>query len=136
MKTVYLCGAINGKSDAECNEWRTGAKRLLGDSFIVADPMDRDYRGQEDQNVEEIVHGDIADVDAADFILVRADLPSWGTAMEVRHAFVSGKRVVAFTNTPRISPWLKYHTHAIADCLERACILILNFDALVAGSRQ
>ena len=135
MQSVYLCGAINGKTDEECNGWRASAKHMLGGSFVVVDPMARDFRGKEDMNVEEIVKGDIADIDAADFILVRADLPSWGTAMEVRHAFVTGKKIVAFTDSDRISPWLRYHTHAIYDSLQRACMAVLNFDVLVGNKK-
>jgi nucleoside 2-deoxyribosyltransferase len=135
MQSVYLCGAINGKTDEECNGWRASAKHMLGGSFVVVDPMARDFRGKEDMNVEEIVKGDIADIDAADFILVRADLPSWGTAMEVRHAFVTGKKIVAFTESDRISPWLRYHTHAIYESLQRACMAVLNFDVLVGNKK-
>lgn len=135
MRSVYLCGPINGKSDAECNDWRSKARHLLGGSFVVVDPMARDFRGKEDMNVEQIVLGDIADIDAADFLLVRADSPSWGTAMEVRHAFVTGKKIVAFTEADRISPWLRYHTHAIYESLPRACMAVLNFDVLVGNKK-
>lgn len=135
MKSVYLCGPINGKSDEECNDWRSKAKHWLGGSFVVIDPMSRDFRGKEDMNVEQIVNGDIADIDAADFVLVRADSPSWGTAMEVRHAFVTGKKIVAFTDVERISPWLRYHTHAIYDSVQRACMAVINFDVLVGNKK-
>ena len=135
MRSVYLCGPINGKSDAECNDWRSKARHLLGGSFVVVDPMARDFRGKEDMNVEQIVLGDIADIDAADFLLVRADSPSWGTAMEVRHAFVTGKKIVAFTEAERISPWLRYHTHAIYESLQRACMAVLNFNVLVGNKK-
>jgi hypothetical protein len=52
--------------------------------------------------------------------------------MEVFHAWRTGKRVVAFTASDRIRPWLRYHTHAIYETSERACMAILNFDVLVA----
>ena len=46
MRTVYLCGGINGLTDGECNDWRTMAKeQIKGHEFL--DPMRRDYRGRE-----------------------------------------------------------------------------------------
>lgn len=132
MKRVYLCGAINGKTDAECKEWRSRARHLLGGSFVVLDPMARDYRGVEDENVAAIVDGDIADVESADYLLVNANAPSWGTAMEVRHAKTIGKGVVAFMESSRVSPWLRYHCDAIYDSVDRACMAVLNFDVLVS----
>ena len=135
MRRVYLCGPINGKTDDECNGWRASAKHLLGGSFVVVDPMARDFRGTEDINVDAIVNGDIADIDSVEFLLVRADAPSWGTAMEVRHAFVTGKKIIAFTDSDRLSPWLRFHTHAIYDSLQRACMAVLNFDVLVGNKK-
>lgn len=135
MKNVYLCGAINGKSDSECNDWRAFAKHLLGGSFATLDPMRRDYRGREDECVDEIVRGDLDDINESEFVLVNACAPSWGTAMEVISAYRDGKKVVAFTDSKRISPWLRYHTHAIYDSVERACMAILNFDVLVTNRK-
>jgi hypothetical protein len=132
MDSVYLCGPINGKTDEECNGWRSKAKHWLGGSFVVVDPMARDFRGRENDNVAEIVEGDLADIAGCQFVLVNASAPSWGTAMKVFHAWREGKRVVAFTASDRISPWLRYHTHAIYETSERACMAILNFDVLVS----
>jgi len=132
MDCVYLAGPINGKSDGECNGWRSQAKHWLGGSFVVRDPMSRDYRGREDESVREIVEGDLSDIRECRYVLVNASAPSWGTAMEVFFAWTSGKRVVAFTDSKRISPWLRFHTHAICQTVERACFTILNFDVLTA----
>jgi hypothetical protein len=81
---VYLCGGINGLSDDRCRTWREYAKERLECETI--DPMRRDYRGIEDQNVAAIIDGDKADIDASDVLLVNATQPSWGTAMEVLYA--------------------------------------------------
>lgn len=126
MKTVYLCGPINGKTDEECNGWRSRAKELLGDAVRVLDPMDRDFRGKEDLNVGEIVLGDLRDISKSDIILVNSESPSWGTAMEVREAFVSDKTVVAFMASQRRSSWLRWHTATICDTVEEACGLIVK----------
>lgn len=127
METVYLCGGINGLSDDEAKGWRAKATAALSGTFDVLDPMARDYRGQEAANVKAIVEGDLADIDAADVLLVRADRPSWGTAMEVFHAFRSGKRVVAFGLADAFapSPWLLYHTERVFADLDGALVHLL-----------
>jgi len=134
VKTVYLCGAINGKTDSECNDWRAEAKRLLcGAGYSTLDPMRRDFRGREDDCYAEIVLGDLDDIDAADLLLVNAGAPSWGTAMEVFHAYTIGKKVVVFTDATRVSPWLRQCSHFICDSLERACVAVMNYDVMVEG---
>lgn len=111
MKT-YLCGGINGLSDAQCNDWRQEAKSLLDTETL--DPMARDYRGKEAESINSIVEGDISDILACDFILVNASRPSWGTAMEVVYAKQYGKRTIAFVppEVP-VSPWLAYHCKVV-----------------------
>ena len=119
---VYLAGPVNGKTDDECFGWRDEATRLLAElGHEVLSPMARDYRGQEAANVEPIVHGDLDDINAADAVLVWAETPSWGTAMEVRYACAeAGKTVVAVVpEGARVSPWLMYHA-AIFHTLEDA----------------
>lgn len=116
---VYLCGAINGRSDADCKEWRERAKQLWPDAI---DPMRRDYRGKEEASFSEIVEGDKADIDAADVLLVHYDgTPSVGTAMEMLYAWERGKHVVVVCAADaRISPWMRYHCHRIVHTLEDA----------------
>lgn len=115
MKTVYLCGGINGLSDADCKDWRAEAIATLCPLFYVLDPMRRDYRGRESENVKAIVSGDLFDIQASDIVLVNAARPSWGTAMELVYAkrdFGGGKFVVAFNLPEHPSPWLVWHTDA------------------------
>ena len=106
---VYLCGPINGCTDAEANDWRRYAKdRLDADTL---DPMRRDYRGREYECVAEIVELDKRDVENSDIILVNAPRPSVGTSMEVFYAHQLSKPVVSVVprDTP-ISPWMRYHS--------------------------
>lgn len=112
-KTIYLCGAINGCSDAECKDWREHVKSIWPGSCL--DPMRRDYRGREDECVGEIIAGDVEDLRACDGVLVSADRPSWGTAMEIRIAYAQlGKPVVIVCpEDMRVSPWLRGHSHAV-----------------------
>jgi nucleoside 2-deoxyribosyltransferase len=108
---VYLCGPINGCTDAEAKDWREYVKAQLPDTL---DPMRRDYRGREDQCVNEIVELDKIDVCNSDVLLVNYDKPSVGTSMEVLYAFERGKLVVVVCKEgASISPWLRYHAHAI-----------------------
>jgi nucleoside 2-deoxyribosyltransferase len=128
--TVYLCGAINGRPDSECKDWREYVKRRYAGAAI--DPMSRDYRGREDECVSEIVDLDKADIDACGALLVYYDKPSVGTSMEILYAFERGKPVIlvdasAAELTPQfasvkrsLSPWLKYHSHSIYQSIDAA----------------
>lgn len=105
---VYLAGPINGKSDGDCFGWRVRTRRALAGAEFL-DPMDRDFRGQEEGRHVEIVTSDEADIRSADVVFVYAVAPSWGTAMEIRFAHDIGKRVIAYCPDERPSPWLVYH---------------------------
>lgn len=121
---VYLCGGINGLSDSECNDWREEAKRLLA-PLETLDPMRRDYRGIEDENVDAIVKGDLQDIADSDFVLAMCTRPSWGTAMEVFHAHRAGKWVAIVAPDP-VSPWLWAHCTERFESLEEACQAIID----------
>jgi hypothetical protein len=120
MPFTYLCGGIQGLDDAQCNDWREAAKKLLNTQTL--DPMRRDYRGVEDAKFVEIVEGDLVDITKSAFLLVNACRPSWGTAMEVVYAHMWNKPCIAFINplSRNISPWLQYHGEIFVT-LEGAC---------------
>lgn len=122
MKNIYLCGAINNCTDSECKDWREYTKSALPKHFFrCIDPMKRDYRGKEDGSIAQIVNGDYWDIENSDIVLAYADKPSWGTAMEIHHAFMNLKKyVVVFSNAERPSPWLKYHCHHFCQNIEEA----------------
>jgi hypothetical protein len=112
LPTLYLCGPINGCTDEEAMDWRGWVKTHYAGPTL--DPMRRDYRGKEDEAVNDIVGFDKIDVMNSDVLLVNAPSPSWGTAMEVFFAFERGKLVVVVVQpNARISPWLRYHSHRI-----------------------
>lgn len=137
MSLVYLAGPINGRTDEECNGWRSvAAEALRGFGHEVLDPMSRDFRGVEDDHASEIVSGDKEDIESADVVLVNANSPSWGTAMEVMYGISFGKTVIAFAthaSVPRISPWLRCHTHAIYESLG---IAIAAVNGATSGPRR
>lgn len=112
MKSLYLCGPINGCTDEECKDWRGYVVEVWDGRCI--DPMVRDYRGREAEAYREIVELDKIDVAEADIILVNYDKPSVGTSMEILYAWQLGKRVIVVCpETAVISPWLRYHAHHI-----------------------
>ncbi len=110
----YLAGPINGCDDDEANGWRQGFMAELPEHEWL-DPMVRDYRGREDDCVQEIVEGDMADIDTCDFVVAYCWQPSWGTAMELRYAFEKGKPIFAVVpKGMRVSPWLRYHAKVLS----------------------
>lgn len=118
---VYLCGPINGCTDAEASNWREEVKVHFPKAI---DPMKRDYRGVEDTAYREIVDLDKRDVQNADAILVNYIKPSVGTSMEVFFAWTIGKPIVVWCDPEaNISPWLRYHSttfvHSIDEAVEK-----------------
>jgi hypothetical protein len=129
MKT-YLCGPINGRSDADCKDWRARATEVLGADNVL-DPMRRDFRGKEAVNAAEIVEGDKADIASVDTLLVYFDKPSVGTSMEVVLAWQMRKHVVVVNASDKpLGPWLLYHAHAFYHSLEAALAYIEAMTAL------
>lgn len=126
---VYLCGPINGCTDAECKDWREEIKGRWPDCI---DPMVRDYRGREAECFEEIVELDKLDVALADAILVNYVKPSIGTAMEILFAWMLRKPIVLWCEKNAvISPWLRYHcdhiAHSLDDALRSVVVLTGGF---------
>jgi nucleoside 2-deoxyribosyltransferase len=118
---VYLCGPINGCTDAECNDWRTAVKEHFPHAI---DPMRRDYRGRESDCYREIVDLDKRDVRDADVLVVNYDKPSVGTSMEVFYAWSIGKPIIVWAATDaNLSPWLRYHStvviHSLGDLIAK-----------------
>lgn len=114
---IYLGGPINGCSDDEAISWRLVARRALA-AHEILDPMERDYRGREDECFEQIVREDKNDIFRADVLLMNCPKPSFGTAMEILFGYELGKRVLIVA-TGRISPWLRAHGR-VFDSLEKA----------------
>jgi nucleoside 2-deoxyribosyltransferase len=126
VSTVYLAGPINGCSDAEATDWRTLATaQFVAAGWTVLDPMRRDYRGIEDQNVAAIIEGDLDDIRASDALLVMAERPTWGTAMELAEAYALCLHCVAVVSASRISPWLRHHAE-IVSTLDEGIQLVLR----------
>lgn len=122
---IYLCGAINGCSDSQCKDWREHVKTELAFKCEFLDPMRRDYRGIEHNASAEIVANDEQDIKDSDVILVMANKPSWGTAMEMRAAAKEYKKlVVTVCDNERVSPWLVQHSTIMVKTLDEAINVI------------
>lgn len=115
MTTLYLCGPINGRSDAEVLRWREFVKRIWIGRCI--DPMRRDYRGKEQEPgvAADIVLSDIEDIKNCDVVLAYFDRPSVGTSMEIFYAKSVLKKpvIVVDASDKPLSPWLTYHADYI-----------------------
>ena len=116
---VYLGGPINGCTDEEATGWRDELKPLIeaaGHEWV--DPMVRDYRGREMEPgiAQEIVDGDIEDIDSCDLLLMNCPKPSVGTSMEVFYGYQQGKRVICVVPEGHVpSPWLVVHSWLIVE---------------------
>lgn len=130
---VYLAGPINGCTDEECNDWRTMVKEMLDFAELEhVDPMRRDFRGIEGDHTNEIVEGDVADIDTCAFMIASAPKPSVGTSMEVFYQWLRSRlgfqidnhmgggslpfvaqAVVVHPKDQPVSPWLRYHAHVV-----------------------
>lgn len=110
---VYLAGPINGCTDDEAVNWREVVKQRLGAENCI-DPMVRDYRGKEDDSVQEIVESDKEDIYNATVVLANCWQVSWGTAMEIFFAWTMKKKVITVLPPgARVSPWLRYHSDVV-----------------------
>jgi nucleoside 2-deoxyribosyltransferase len=100
---VYLAGPPYAE------EYRRRASELLRSADCEpVDPMRRDFRGRTEGHEQEIVEGDLADIDACDAVLADFTVADEGTAMEAWHAHSHGKRVVAYTGGRAPHPWTVY----------------------------
>lgn len=118
---VYLAGAIT--HDVDPRTWRQGATALLLASHWEAlDPLAWEAKDFSDADIVKLDYKLILESKA---VIVMAEVPSWGTAMELAFAKAHGIPVFAFKAPARMSPWLRYHTYGSAHNL-RAAIQLLN----------
>jgi len=118
---VYLAGPPFAE------EYRRRAAALLArHDCEVVDPMRRDFRGRTQGHEQEIVEGDLADIEVCDAVLAAFTAPDEGTAMEAWFAHQHGKRVVAYTGGSRPHPWTVYVADAICSDLEEAVAALVD----------
>ena len=118
---VYLCGPIFNCIDEECKDWR---KYMIEHTPHVTflDPMRRDYRGIETESYLDIVEKDKVDVGLCDVLVVNhnPEKASVGTSMETLYAWERGKYIIVVCPDAPLTPWLRYHSHAIVHTYDSA----------------
>lgn len=134
-KPIYLAGAIVGRTDQECRQWRIEATGRALPYWPVLNPMRNDYRGRELMNIREIVEGDLADITASWALIAMFDAPSVGTSMEIFNAYHSGRPVVLINRSvgAMLSPWLIYHCARIVTSVEEAVAALIQIAAMNPG---
>ena len=114
-RRVYLAGP------PYADEYRRRAAALAREAgWEPVDPMRRDFRGATQGREDEIVSGDLADIDSCDVVLAAFTAADEGTAMETWYARSQGKRVIAYTGGTPPHPWTVYVADAVCADLEDA----------------
>ena len=117
---VYLAGP------PYADEYRRRASQLLREAgHEPVDPMRRDFRGRTAGHEEEIVTGDLADIDTCDAVLADFSEADEGTAMEAWYAHSSGTPVVAVTGGGTPHPWVVFVADSVHDELADAVAAIV-----------
>jgi nucleoside 2-deoxyribosyltransferase len=119
--TIYLCGPIQNRTDAQCVTWRETIKEHW--PGVSLDPLRRDYRGREMENVAKLVRDDLDDIRRCDILLVYFDAPSVGTSMEIffaHHILRIPVVTIDVHGRGRESPWLVRHTDVLVSTLPEA----------------
>ena len=115
MRRVYLAGPPFAE------EYRRRAAELLqARGCEPIDPMRRDFRGRTEGNENEIVEGDLEEIDSCDAVLAAFTAPDEGTAMEAWHARTRGIPVVAYTGGTPPHPLTVYVSTQVCGDLEQA----------------
>jgi len=118
-RRVYLAGPPFAE------EYRHRADQLVRAlGWEPVDPMRRDFRGRTEGNEDEIVRGDLADIDSCDAVLAAFTAPDEGTSMEAWYAHSKGITVVAYTGGEPAHPWTVYVAEAVhADLVDAVAAL-------------
>jgi nucleoside 2-deoxyribosyltransferase len=115
MKRVYLAGP------PFADDYRRQAEALAREAgWEPVDPMRRDFRGRTEGHEQEIVDGDLADIDSCQAVLASFAVPDEGTAMEAWYAYARKKPVVVYTGGAPAHPWTVYVAHSVHAELESA----------------
>jgi nucleoside 2-deoxyribosyltransferase len=115
VRRVYLAGPPFAE------EYRRRASALLREAGCEpVDPMRRDFRGATEGREQELVEGDLADIDSCETVLADFTRPDEGTAMEAWYAHGRGIPVVAYTGGQWAHPWTVYVSASVHADLDAA----------------
>lgn len=119
---VYLCGPMQDCTPEEMHGWREDLKGKYPE-IIFLDPCDRGYKPQQ---WRQLVEGDIADIDASDFVLAYYWKAGTGSAMELAYSHYHAKipTVVVVPDFKTVSPWVRYHADFLVEDFDQAIKII------------
>ena len=83
-----------------------------------------DFRGRTEGHEQELVKGDLDDIDSCDALLAAFTAADEGTAMEAWYAHRAGKRVVAYTGGTPPHPWTVYVSDEVCADLDEAVVAL------------
>jgi len=111
VPTVYLAGAIEGRTHNEIFKWREYAKWYLQSAKIdVMFPPGLEWQGNEYVMSRKIVNTDLDSIDECQILLAnfRHDIPMVGTSSEIFYCWENGYKafVVIDPNFEKPSAWL------------------------------
>ncbi|MCP8315592.1 MAG: nucleoside 2-deoxyribosyltransferase [archaeon] len=108
MKKIMVCGAIANKGISKIRKIQSLLKEK---GFHVIDQISdedyskiKDFRGKKDI-AEEITKHDLDFIKESDVLVALIDRPSYGVAVEIYFAKISGKKIITMSKRKVPSPW-------------------------------
>lgn len=138
---LYLCGSVAGRSAKEMREERQAASASIRDmGWVPDDPLAGEYRAykgrrniQDDQSgltYANITLKDKYSIDQADIIVwLTADIPSYGSCIEIGYGWAKGIPIIAIdpTKRGRKSAFVAHICTWIGDDLDAALEFIATY---------
>ena len=129
-----VCGSIGYGG---INEIKNMYTSLLNHGFSIVDHivhkgMDyshiTDFRDKQDLS-SKIVQHDLKYIESSDLVIVIANGPSYGTAIEMFVAKSLGKKIILFAKEPVPTPWPVHFSDHIATSGDQLVIIICNLES-------
>ena len=130
---VIVCGSIGFGGLEKIREVQRALKEagILVYDHISEENMDYsqidDFRDKFNL-AKTIVEHDLKYVDKCDVVVILADRPSFGTAMEMYYAYQKNKVIITYAANKLPTPWPVYFSHYIAKSLNTLIRVLRNRD--------
>lgn len=122
MKKVYLSGPIFQIEDPK--SWRLFAADQLPKGWKAIDPTKFNI---DKLTCTELVKQDLEQLNQCQAVIAKTDLASWGTAIEIAHAYNNGIPVLAWPCFLERAPWLTAHVTEFFGSLQDAIAGLKNY---------
>lgn len=107
---VYLSGRMTDATEHDLRDWYAIEKLCEHNKVSYFSPR-LNPLGETTPPMDIVNHDCEKINNAACVLVVNGHVPSWGSAMEVAHAFHNGVAVFFVADDPaRVSPWLRAHS--------------------------